>query len=512
MPRPNQLKTASLAGAGVFLAAALVTFFLTADIFHPSLDEGIYLEGGHRILRGEAPYRDFFAYTGPLIYWVQALLEAIFGANMRLLRLSTSFSMGLTAAGIYWLALRSLGWRFAFALPAIFVCLRLPSVQHFTVSHRWLSTSLMTMGIALAVEAARSERSRWLWVGAGIFTAGAAWATPTYGIPLILLVLWLALTPAARSGLIAVAGGVMAVTLPASAWLAAHGALLPMIVKLGWAGSRYSIANKVPYGYYPFGFASVTGVTSWLIALRPLIPALMIPLVLMAGAFELYRRRWARPEGLLLLLAFGMLLTTWPRWDVNLLIGVTPPFLVLAAIWWEQHLTDRARPVPFTAGLLLQMGAATLSLFFFVWIVFAVESYTYFPTRVGLLRNSEADGAAMELLENTIPAGTRMLVYPYMPVLGYMLQAENPTSYSYMQPGMMAIDDETVVLGELRAHPPEFILRQYLPDAQVLQVWPGSDRQSVTFPAIEEFIYSQYTESGRAQSDHFSVTILRRRT
>ncbi len=80
-----------------------------------------------------------------------------------------------------------------------------------------------------------------------------------------------------------------------------------------------------------------------------------------------------------------------------------------------------------------------------------------------------------------------------------------------MQPGMMSIDDETVVLGELRAHPPEFILRQYLPDEQVYQVWPGSDRNEMTFPAIENFIYSNYTETGSAGSEHFKVTVILRR-
>ena len=33
-----------------------------------------------------------------------------------------------------------------------------------------------------------------------------------------------------------------------------------------------------------------------------------------------------------------MLLTTWPRWDVNLLIGVTPPCYVILLIWCEETL------------------------------------------------------------------------------------------------------------------------------------------------------------------------------
>src|ERR1019366_1468862 len=103
-----------------------------------------------------------------------------------------------------------------------------------------------------------------------------------------------------------------------------------------------------------------------------------------------------------LLLAFGMFLTTWPRWDVNLLVGVIPPYLVLLSIWAKQHLNDRARPAAYTTGLVLQLGVTTSCFFFLASIFFTLGDYTYFPPRVGELRNSEADGAAMEILENTI--------------------------------------------------------------------------------------------------------------
>lgn len=511
MPRTDNSRNELLAGLGIFLAASLLTFFLTADIFHPSMDEGIYLEGAHRILRGEAPYRDFFAYTGPLVYWVQAAFEAVFGMNIRFLRLPTSLAMGLTAAAIYWLSLRPLGWKFALGLPAAFAALRLTQVHHFDVNHRWLSTSLLTMGTAVAVDAVRAGRGRWAWCGAGALIAAAAWATPTYLVPLIFLVVWLACRPAFRRCLIPLAAGVALITLPAAGWLTAHGALIPMIVKLGWAGTRYRTANSVPYGYYPFAFSSIQGPTSWLIAAQPLVSVVLIPITLALGAWEVYRRRWGAPETLLLVLAFGMFLTSWPRWDVNLLLGVIPLFLVLFSLWASRHLSDRTHSAAFTAGLLLQLGATTYCAFLLFWSIGAVTDFQYFPTRVGELRNVPNDGQAMAELEQAIPAGSTAYVFPYMPLMGFMLRTENPTSYSYLQPGMMSIDDEGIVLGELRRKPPEFILRQYLPDDQVLEVWPNSDRSAMRFPAIENFINTHYTETGHVQCTHFAMVILRRR-
>ncbi len=475
------------------------------------MDEGIYLEGAHRILRGEAPYRDFFAYTGPLVYWVQALLEAVFGVSIRFLRLPTSIAMGLTAAALFWLSLRPLGWKFALALPAAFASLRLTQVHHFDVNHRWLSTSLMTMGTAVAIDAVRAGRGRRAWFGAGALFAAAAWATPTYVIPLLLLAAWLAFTPALRRYIVAFAAGVALVSVPAAGWLAAHGALLPMIVNLGWAGSRYRTANSVPYGYYPFAFNSLKGPTSWLIAIQPLVSVVLIPLTLALGAWEVYRRRWGAAEALLLLLAFGMFLTSWPRWDVNLLLGVIPLYLVLFSTWALQHLNDRQQSAAFTAGLLLQVGATTYCAFLLFWSIGAVSDFQYFPTRVGQLRNVPDDGQAMAALEQAIPAGSSAYVFPYMPLMGYMLRTENPTSYSYLQPGMMSIDDEGIVLNELRRKPPEYILRQYIPDDQVLEVWPNSDPTAMRFPAIEDFINSRYTETGHVQCTHFAMVILHRR-
>jgi len=503
----------------VFLVSGLVIFFLTADIFHPSLDEGIYLEGGHRVLLGQAPYRDFFAYTGPLIYWVQALLEGIFGPNLRMLRLSTSISVGLTCFATFWIMNRLAGWRPGVAVAALYLAIRMPSIQHFTVSHRWLSTALMTAAIAAALDAAReTTRSRWTWSAVGALMAAAAWATPTDLVPLALLGVWLLWSRNTRGAFAFVMAGVAAVSLPAALWLVAHGALWPMFDKLVWASRQYSVANAVPYGYYPFAFRNVeteTGfshsVTAWVLALRPLLPALLIPLALALGLFEIFKRRWQGARALLVLLAFGMFLTTWPRWDVNLLIGVTPPFYVIAALWCEQYLRDSRKRVAYLAGLVINAVSFTLAFSLAIWLFSIVNNYSYFETRVGLLRNAESDGAAMDALGYRIPAGADVFIFPYMPVIGFILQTNNPTSYSYLQPGMMSREDEATVLGQLRSRPPQFVLRQFLPEDQIFQVWPGSDRNAMRFPSIERFIDERFVEVEQVSSEHFRMTVLKRK-
>jgi 4-amino-4-deoxy-L-arabinose transferase-like glycosyltransferase len=508
------------AGIGVFLFSALLIFLLTADLFIPSLDEGIYLEGAHRLLLGQAPYRDFFAYTGPLIYWVQAALERIFGPDMRMLRLSTAFSVGLLCFGTYWMAERFVGWKTAVAAALVFLGMLMPSFQAFIVNHRWLSTAFITLAIAAALDAARNDRARRLWFAAGALGAAAAWATPSFLIPLGVLAVWtLARREVGIAPPVFLTAGALLVSLPPVLWLARQGALVPMLDKLVWVSRQYSQANRVPFGYYPFAFratreavGAINRVHAFLGDARFVIPVVLIPVALILGALEIARRRWNGPRSLLVWLALGTLLTTWPRWDVVHLAGVMPPFYVILAIWAEERMRSTLSKPVHLAVLAGYAIAVTLAFTYAVQLLSTVSSYNYFPTRLGLLRNIEEDGDAYAALEQRIPEGESMFVFPYMPSIGYALKTTNPSSYSYLQPGMMSHADEAAVLGELQLKPPRFILRQYLPEDDIIEVWPNSDRSEMRFPTIEDFIANRYTAVDKVRSPHFELTVLERRT
>ena len=501
-------------GGAVFLASGILVFLLTADIFQPVFDEGIYLEGGHRVLTGQAPYRDFFAYTGPLIYWVQALLERVFGPDLRMMRLSVAFSAALTCFGIFRLGNCFAGWRSGLAVSAIYLAVRLPAIQDFTIGHRWLSTALMTAAIAAAVEAAEDEGKRWKWFAGGALMAAAAWATPTDLIVLLLLTGWMVSRRSRWTATAILAAAVAAVSAPAALWLAMHGAFWPMFDKLVWVGRHYERANSLPWGYYPFGSQNAalsTNIWQWVLARRPLIPAVLIPVCLAFGAIEVLRRQWRGGNALLVLLAFGMMLTTWPRWDVNGLAGVTPPCYAIAAALHRQYLGDRRKTAAYIGGLAFDVACLALAFSFAMSVFFTVNGFTYFRTRVGLLRNAASDAMAMDELADRIPAGAELFVFPYRPMLGYVLQTHNPTSYAYLQPGMMSAADEATVLGELQRTPPEFVLRQNLTEQQILKIWPGSDRASMRFQSIENLLDARYAEVETVASEHFRVAVLRRK-
>jgi 4-amino-4-deoxy-L-arabinose transferase-like glycosyltransferase len=518
LPSALRSRTTLIAGIAVFLFSSLLIFFLTADLFQPSIDEGIYLEGGHRILQGQVPYRDFFAYTGPLVYWIQAALETAFGPDMRMLRLSVILSVGLTCLGMFRMAERFAGWQSGIAVALVYLGMRMPSFQHFTVSHRWLSTCFLTLAIAVALDAVRLDQSsavqaRWLWCAAGALAAAAAWSTPPYLIPLAILMLWTVSRRHTRIAFGFLVVGVLLVSLPALLWLAEHHALIPMLDKLIWASRQYEVANRVPFGYYPYGFqTSRTAVGAfgkalgWIKDVRMMIPVVLVPLAIVLGFIQMVRGRWKGAAALLVWLALGMLLTTWPRWDVNLLIGVTPPCYVILLIWCEETMRSGNGMVR-AAILSAYLVALTLSFTYAAQLLSTVDAFVYFPTRFGLQRNIEEDGEAYAALEQRIPEGESVFVFPYLPVINFMLKTRNPTSYAWLQPGMMSHEDEATALRELEAGPPRFILRQYYPDVRVFAVWPNSDRSRMRFPSIEQFIASRYTAVDKVSSPHFEMTV-----
>src|SRR5437867_5153992 len=70
----------------VFVITVLyLTPFLRFTVFNA--DEGITLQGAQRILNGQIPYRDFFAFYTPGSYYWDALLMRIFGSSFVVMRL-----------------------------------------------------------------------------------------------------------------------------------------------------------------------------------------------------------------------------------------------------------------------------------------------------------------------------------------------------------------------------------------------------------------------------------------
>ncbi len=73
-----------------------------------------------------------------------------------------------------------------------------------------------------------------------------------------------------------------------------------------------------------------------------------------------------------------------------------------------------------------------------------------------------------------------------------MTLGENPTRFSYLQPGMMSDADEAAAVAELSAHPPARILYENITPAQILNIWPGTDPARLRLNRIEDYLATHY--------------------
>ena len=469
--------------AAIVVAASVFVWITAGDVFHPSVDEGIYLEGGHRTAAGQIPYRDFFAFTGPFIYALQAALERFHGRDLAMLRWSLALALGLLTAAVYAITDRFAGWRVAVPAAIFYLAIIHSAPARLVINHRWISAACFVLALAIALAALTRPR---LAILAGALAALAAWATPSFLPALILLPMPLR----SRTYFL----GATLASLPWIAWLGANSAIGPMLDCLVWASRQYAVANAVPFAYYPGELQlSVAGI-------RPYMAVGVIVAGLAAALFEWLRTR-DRHDLLLAIGVFACVLTSYPRWDVMQLPYTLAPALVAAAVF-------ASRRLPWT--MLNALLALTMMWSAYHAILYASsrDSLSMFPTRVGYLRGEPAHAAALETLEKRVPAGSSLFVFPYLPIMGFLLATENPASFSYLQPGMMSAADEAQVLRELTSRPPRFVIRQYLPDDQVLLTWPNSARSRLSLQSIRAFLDARYHFVERVESRHFSLDLL----
>lgn len=147
------------------IATALAHFRTQID----SNDEGIAAMGAWRILRGEVPYRDFFAIETPLSFYLVAPFYALFGVSLTVGRVVAQLlGLGIVLC-VFRLAKRWAPSPLFAAIPLAFCCQAGVGVFPFA-SHHWFA-NLFSLLALLGAAAALGSESR-----AGWWVAGAAGA------------------------------------------------------------------------------------------------------------------------------------------------------------------------------------------------------------------------------------------------------------------------------------------------------------------------------------------------
>lgn len=483
----------------VFGAAAAALWWLAANRFFLTLDEGVYLEGAERVLSGQVPYRDFFAITGPGSFWIQAAVLRLLGTTLAHARLPMVTDLAVLSGAVYWLTARLTRRRFALGVTFFFFAFETRPLFRLYANHRWDSSAFSILAVAFVFWG--TEQPGFLsFFAAGLAAAVAAWITPSLLVVVLAIGIWLVSNKELRNQLVPYTLGLGLCSIAGAGVLFFQGGLSTMFHDLLWASTHYPAANRVPYGYgalAPGGLSSLFAGASLHQALdraTGLIAVLLPPLlplgVYVVWLFRRSKRRQFDQRGrlatLLVIASLAFIISAYPRWSADQLLFITPIFYVLGAYLIDQFLKARAlRAVTFAC--LLALGAAALT-----YSVLHVRAEPIIDTRVGRVRGNPADQALIEFVSQRIRPGDTLFVYPYLPIVYFLTGARNPTRYCFLQPGMMGSRAYAQTLEDLRAHPPQWVFYFQIPLATYRGIWPSANPEALRETSIDRYIRSHY--------------------
>ena len=470
----------------IFLCAAAILLVVHGNRLVLTNDEGILLEPGHHIANGAKPYTEFFAYMSPGSYWIQAALFRVFGFSYWVGRLPVIFDFSLQCGLMFWLAARYSSIRTAYAVVFLYAGFQFADPSVLTAQHRWDSGTLALLGICLALD---SRKGRLL--ASGIVCAAAAWCTPSIALVGVVIFCWLVFYQ--RKNALAFVSGVGAVTMLVIVTLAQQGNLTAFVRQMLWLQKNYAQVNFMYYGEVMGGYGTLLegahGVES--LFTYAMVACLALPAILPIAAVLLWcflvrKNAELRPIAALLVLSMAALIASVvPRADMMhlALIVALPAVLTAIAV---------ARLFPLRVSAITAFTLVPFALLFCFNGVSGLLKSRTIDSPAGSLRADAMLAAAEEELLKHVQPGQTLFVYPYMPVHYFITKAVNPTSFSFLAPGMMTEREEQQCLNQLRAHPPQWLLYMPLSRQEFLRVFPHAQSINNSFPALEAWLEQNY--------------------
>ena len=290
-------------------------------------------------------------------------------------------------------------------------------------------------------------------------------------------------------------------SIAAASVLAYQGALLSMLQGLWWTAGHYSAVNRVPYGSLLvdpgsyFEGAQGLGLAVRLARLGEALLPSILPVAAFVGLAVLFWRRRASLEQsralltLLGLFSAGLIMASLPRLAAHQLFFVMPAFCVLCSYVMYVLLKESWRWSLTTAFLLVAC----------VFVASGMRQDGRFTelvaTPAGELKCIPEDAALLSALMGRIHPKESLFVFPYLPVIYFVTGGQNPTRYSFLQPGLMTNEAESGALAGLQSNPPRRIVWWQAPTSVWITNWPNIDPTRLHFPLIESFIQSRYSEA-----------------
>ncbi len=488
-----------LAPVSVFAAVTAFLIWFHGNRLLSTLDEGILLESAQRMMQGKKLYVDFFGYMAPGSYWLEELVLRLFGVSLRSARLVMDLDFALQCSLVLWLTARIASRAAAWAALVFFFAFQFTQPSLLIPYHWWDSVALSLASVTLCLQGFWTGRRAW-WIAGGALASAAVFCTPSIGLIAAVTAGWLLWRRELRHFFWWYALSGVLVAALAFGYMYATGILGGFFKQMAWLRTNYGGANWTPYGTITAGYASeLRGVSRAEFAVRLCLlfclalPA-VLPIVAVAGhaAAAIVRRVRGLPSpkdvpiGYLLLCLAVYVAATYPRPNIGHLAFVAPLGYVLVAALVCWSLPPQARMAVFV--LMLPWAGA---LFAQTVVSHAADQQIESPAGALYVSRSEAEGLRRLFL--LVRAGDTLYVHPYLPLLYFLTQAQNPTRFSYLAPGMMTYADEIQTLRNLEDRPPKWILYLRVSRGRFLDLFPNATKLNHRFPTLENWIERNYS-------------------
>ena len=453
-------------------------------------DEGVYLHGAERIVRGDRLYTDFFEFLPPGTFVGVAAWFGIAGTSLASARLlAIVVIVGITC--FIFLTCRQAS-RHAPASAIVAIAWVVMSQGVATqISHHWFTTlfSIVALWSSLAMFA---HPSRWLPgpLIAGIATGAAAMATPTRGA-LAMLAAATAFLDLRRYRIefgIFVLGGAL-VPISFVAYLIWHESLIDAFNDvIRFTASRYSSIQGVPFGNEADA--------------QNLPLKYLFPLAALLVFFECVRNwRSCRDDPVFrLCVAFGIagFIGCFPRPDIAHIAFAVPLVLPLLACC-ASRLMQAWPPKYRYATALLVIGVCIPSARAFSWITQnALRAEVVSMPRGGVSIRERGVNAIVSRIAAT-PTEDKYFFYPYIPMLPFLTARQHVSHYDIFVPGYNSRSQYREACVSAVQHAKWVVIDRN---------WSNPDFMKKVFPAIQNINPEERVRFEQALESAFELVVL----
>lgn len=474
---------------------SLIFYWPLLDYFQLNLeDEGNLLFPALNLMRGQIPYEDFIIVVSPGVYYLLAVWLKIFGATFAWARAFAIFVQAFCLVLLYLIGRRVLTSRQAFVAS---ILMGATSLTHWPIaSHHWvgMASFLLTVYACQALLEKPESRSRALLAGGVAAASGLMLQSAgACAVALCLLTAVLAkpqvgLKGSLRMCLPGVLGALVA-GLPLLIWIIVQVGYEPLLKHLV-LGHLSSNDGRLQYESTPFVFFPTESVLqTWDYFLSQTWSQVWEQKGLFMGLFS-WPVSHLLTHGLFYPLTVIFLGAAWfvkdPQQKAQVaLLAISGAINSLAAlyrpdvahvsavrhVWWIlviYFVMVGLKSMPRTARAISACSLAFLSILILAYGLYQRQSFSSGPSYYvslpnGVLRtknerlatNLNAYSRFLKAQGKTRP---KMFVYPIMPILYFLSNGENVTSYERLAPVLFPQEAFEKCLAELEANPPDFLV------------------------------------------------------